>query len=231
MRTIVRNRFLAAVLGLIPAAFSTAHAAPASKVAAAETKVPAGPSAQIEARRAAMLAALAPALHEPLLAVVADAAERLRANDLAVAQGTAEPLDVPGVVRAALFDADFAGISKRKQAVVDAIIDLVVLQLAATLHIQLRDAIGRRQAVRAVRACGTEVACLDGIIPTATMTAEHISNIRKSFAGKATELASQDRLGKLEIQGLMTRYNQAETLQSSVLKKDADTMNAVISKI
>ncbi|MEM1298258.1 MAG: hypothetical protein AAGH68_03185 [Pseudomonadota bacterium] len=41
----------------------------------------------------------------------------------------------------------------------------------------------------------------------------------------------QDRLGNFEIQDLMSRFNQAETLASSVQKKTDDTKNAVIGKI
>jgi hypothetical protein len=44
-------------------------------------------------------------------------------------------------------------------------------------------------------------------------------------------LEAQDRLGNFEIQNLMSRYNQAETLASSVQKKADDTASAVIGKI
>jgi hypothetical protein len=44
-------------------------------------------------------------------------------------------------------------------------------------------------------------------------------------------LEAQDKLGNFEIQDLMSRYNQAETLASSVAKKVADTTNAVAGKI
>ena len=42
---------------------------------------------------------------------------------------------------------------------------------------------------------------------------------------------AEDRLGNFEIQDLMSRFNQAETLASSVQKKRDDTANAVIGKI
>ena len=48
-------------------------------------------------------------------------------------------------------------------------------------------------------------------------------------AGK--DLESQDKLGNFEIQGLMSSYNQAATLASSVLKKKDDAASAVIGKI
>jgi hypothetical protein len=44
-------------------------------------------------------------------------------------------------------------------------------------------------------------------------------------------LENHDKLGNFEIQDLMSRYNQAETLASSVLKKLNDTNSAVIGKI
>jgi hypothetical protein len=44
-------------------------------------------------------------------------------------------------------------------------------------------------------------------------------------------LQGQDKLGNFEIQRLMSDFNQAETLASSVLKKRDDAANAVIGKI
>ena len=41
----------------------------------------------------------------------------------------------------------------------------------------------------------------------------------------------RDKLGNFEIQRLMSSYNQAETLASSVQKKANDTANAVVGKI
>ena len=42
---------------------------------------------------------------------------------------------------------------------------------------------------------------------------------------------SRARMGNFEIQRLMSSYNQAETLASSVLKKSSDTAAGVIGKI
>lgn len=47
----------------------------------------------------------------------------------------------------------------------------------------------------------------------------------------AKDLQNEDKLGNFEIQGLMSSYNQAATLASSVLKKADDTAAAVIGKI
>ncbi len=57
------------------------------------------------------------------------------------------------------------------------------------------------------------------------------AKLRKNLQRAAKELESQDKLGNFEIQQLMSAYNQAETLASSVLKKRDDTANAIISKI
>ena len=53
----------------------------------------------------------------------------------------------------------------------------------------------------------------------------------QSFDDKLKDLEDHDKLSNFEIQELMSRYNQAETLASSVLKKRDDTANAIISKI
>ncbi len=45
------------------------------------------------------------------------------------------------------------------------------------------------------------------------------------------DLEADDKLGNFEIQDLMSRFNQAETLASSVQKKKDDTKSSVISKI
>ena len=42
---------------------------------------------------------------------------------------------------------------------------------------------------------------------------------------------NQDKLGNFQIQRLMSDFNQAQTLASSILKKRDDTGNAVIQKI
>jgi hypothetical protein len=42
---------------------------------------------------------------------------------------------------------------------------------------------------------------------------------------------NQDKLGNFQIQTLMSDFNQAQTLASSILKKKDDTENAVIQKI
>ncbi|MFN0169734.1 MAG: hypothetical protein ACKV22_25205 [Bryobacteraceae bacterium] len=48
---------------------------------------------------------------------------------------------------------------------------------------------------------------------------------------KMKDLEARDKMGNFEIQRLMSQYNQAETLASSVRKKTDDTTNAVVGKI
>lgn len=55
--------------------------------------------------------------------------------------------------------------------------------------------------------------------------------IRRSFDDAIKDLEAQDRLGNFEIQRLMSRLNQSETLASNVRKKRDDTRNSVIGKI
>ncbi len=45
------------------------------------------------------------------------------------------------------------------------------------------------------------------------------------------DLESQEQLGNMEIQDLMSRYNQAEQLAGSTFKKKDDADNAIINKI
>lgn len=50
-------------------------------------------------------------------------------------------------------------------------------------------------------------------------------------AREAARRNTEPKLGNFEIQDLMSRFNQAQTMASSVQKKDSDTKNAVIGKI
>jgi hypothetical protein len=59
-----------------------------------------------------------------------------------------------------------------------------------------------------------------GITPFATL-----------FSPPGVGLQSQDKLGNFQVQSLMSNYNEAQTLASSVMKHQNDTNNAVIGKI
>ena len=58
----------------------------------------------------------------------------------------------------------------------------------------------------------------------------NVSGGRGHFSG-GKHLEAQDRMGNFEIQNLMSSFNQAATLASSVQKKADDTASAVIGKI
>jgi hypothetical protein len=58
-----------------------------------------------------------------------------------------------------------------------------------------------------------------------------VDELRKKFDNMTKDLEAQDRMGNFEIQRLMSTYNQAETLASSVKKKADDTANSTIGKI
>lgn len=55
--------------------------------------------------------------------------------------------------------------------------------------------------------------------------------LKAQFEGIGKDLEAEDKLGNFEIQDLMSQYNQAETLASSVMKKRDDTSNALVQKI
>lgn len=219
---------LAVALALGSLAPTPAHA----EEPRAELRTPPAPTKEAQDRLAAMLAkALDPSLHAPLAVVVDDVLQRLRTREREVAEGKGEQPAIRDVIRAALRDADFANLTKKKRAVMEAAIDLVVLQAHATLHARVQEGIGHQLAMRAVRRCAGEVACLDAIAPTAAMRRHHIASVRKSFDGKLKELEAEERLGNFEIQRLMSTYNQMETLSSSVQKKADDTASGQQQKI
>ena len=58
-----------------------------------------------------------------------------------------------------------------------------------------------------------------------------VNDVKNAFDSKDKDLQSQDKLGNFEVQSLMSDYNEAQTLSSSVQKKKDDTGNAVIQKI
>lgn len=91
------------------------------------------------------------------------------------------------------------------------------------------------------------VACVDisALVPKSTKMNDTIKRnlsgarrsveqLRKSLdklSEKIKDLESNEKLGNFEIQDLMSRYNQAETLASNVLKKRDDTASSIIGKI
>lgn len=55
--------------------------------------------------------------------------------------------------------------------------------------------------------------------------------VRNRFQDAIKDLEAQDKLGNFEVQDLMSTFNQAQTLASSVQKKLDDTESAVIGKV
>ena len=58
-----------------------------------------------------------------------------------------------------------------------------------------------------------------------------MARLKKQLEAAVKEIESQDRMGNFQIQDLMSQYNQAETLSSSIRKKMEDAKNGVISKL
>ena len=77
---------------------------------------------------------------------------------------------------------------------------------------------------------GAEI--FDNVFAAAQSSLDGSVNAVKDAIGNADkDLQSQDKLGNTQIQTLMSNYNEAQTLASSVLKKKDGTSNAVIQKI
>lgn len=57
------------------------------------------------------------------------------------------------------------------------------------------------------------------------------SGMKKQIVGSGKDVESQDKMGNFEIQSLMSEFNQAETLASSVQKKMNDTSNSVAGNL
>jgi hypothetical protein len=54
--------------------------------------------------------------------------------------------------------------------------------------------------------------------------------IKNALDDKDKDLQSQDKLGNTQIQTLMSNYNEAQTMASSVVKKTDDTTDSLIHK-
>lgn len=60
---------------------------------------------------------------------------------------------------------------------------------------------------------------------------QDLQQVKDQIDGKSKDLQSQDKLGNFEIQSLMSDFNEAQTLTSSILKRKDDTANPTIGKI
>jgi hypothetical protein len=89
----------------------------------------------------------------------------------------------------------------------------------------------KKQQARGASAQARVVAALKLAQEPGTPSAQKMDAIRKSLESALKELEAQDRMDNFEIQRLMSSFNQAEALASSVQKKLDDTISAQQQKI
>lgn len=177
---------------------------------------------------AELIAAIDPGVFAPLSVAVADAEQRLRASERAAAAGEGEPLEIREAVRAALRE---AGLGKRKgkDKALELLVDLAVLQLTVNVHAGLRESTGQQLAIRSVRACKGDPACLDAIVPTETMAERHITSVRKTFAGKTAELEAAERSGDAELANAGKLYDRMFEMYSKIMSNAHEMKKALIA--
>lgn len=71
----------------------------------------------------------------------------------------------------------------------------------------------------------------NGGVESVDRNREAIDQLRRRFKESLEDVESGDKLDSFEIQDLMSRVNQAETLASSVKKKKDDTTNSILNRI
>jgi hypothetical protein len=217
-----RSRWLVLALALCVPALARAEAP------TKELRVPPAPSQEITESLAAMRKALPDDLHAAFAVVVADAHVRLRASAKQDLEANSERLSIREACKAALFAADFAGVSQRKAKVVDALVAVTALQLTVDLHTALRERSGRQLAIRSIRACAGDIACIDAIAPTAAMEARHIASVRAAYSGDA-QLATAEQLGEIEVGQLGTIYKETAKSTSKIMANAHEMKKALIA--
>lgn len=175
---------------------------------------------------AELIAAIDPGVFAPLSVAVADAEQRLRASERAAAAGEGEPLEIREACRAALRE---AGLGKRKGKALELLVDLAVLQLTVNVHAGLRESTGQQLAIRLVRACKGDAACLDAIVPTETMAERHITSVRKAFAGKTAALEAAERSGDAELANAGKLYDRMFEMYSKIMSNAHEIKKALIA--
>lgn len=65
----------------------------------------------------------------------------------------------------------------------------------------------------------------------ARRSVEQLRQSLEKLSDKLKELESQDKLGNFEIQNLMSAFNQADSLASSILKKRDETACSIVHKV
>jgi hypothetical protein len=203
-------------VGFVPAQARAADAA-------AEVRVPT--SAEVERALAGGLAKLPDALRERFAAVVAAAHERLRAGLVAEKSGSGPAIGIEEAARAAVVAADFGGAatSEKKR---DAMVRITVLQITLDMQTALRELAGLRLAVRAVKSCKGQLACLDRIAPTAEMSARQVMAVRAEIGNDVAALATAEIAIGEELDVL--RKRGLDNLQK--LLDIIRTMNPVVAK-
>jgi hypothetical protein len=170
----------------------------------AELRAPSPPSPEAEAALAQELAKLPEELRASFPGVVDDARSRLRV----AADGSGVEIGIDEAARAAVLAADFGGASKRKSRL-EAMVRLTVLQMTLDLHAAVREELGHRLAVRAVKACKGKPACLDEIAPSATMLERHVTSVRVQFGSDTAALTAAELASAKELERLGVMYAEA----------------------
>jgi hypothetical protein len=193
-------RHVAIATVLFGAISSPAHAGEPTKQA------PSAPASDLADLLAKGKAALVAEQRSKLAEAVANAPQRLLASERAASNGEGERIAVDAAIAAALADAGLAAGGKGKSKLVQVYTALATMQLAFDLRDALRDRVGYQLAIKAVRACKGEAACLDAIKPTAEMPAESVA-----VARKAKDLEDEERLLPFEIQDLSASASRVKT--------------------
>lgn len=60
---------------------------------------------------------------------------------------------------------------------------------------------------------------------------DELSNIARRFSAALNDLQSQDKLGNLEVQSLMSDFNGLGALVAAIMKKSSDTANAIVQNL
>jgi hypothetical protein len=211
-------------VGVASGSAAAEPAAAAVEPAAAELRIPPAPPEHAQKQLAATLAVIDPAMHQALHAVAADATERLLKNARDVAAGKGKRLSVREACRAALLAADFAGFSQLRWRLRRALVDVAVVQLELDLHRRIRASVERELAIRSVRACASDIACVDAIRPTDAMPAAAIAAARDGKVGAAAGEIGNISLER-ELGELGTIYSQVRSTRSQAEKRLEDHRN------
>lgn len=173
------------------AALHIAFICPAQADAADPVELRAPLPGEVEKILADQLAKLPESLRESFPTIVAATHERIRAGAAAAEDGSGSAIGIEEAARASVLAADFGGAANnaRKR---EAMVGITVLQIAVDMHAAIRELVGLRLAVRAVKACKGKAACLDKIAATAEMSARQVTAVRAEIGNDITALANAE---------------------------------------